>query len=165
MRSKSLLFGVVLIIALSFLLILVRTGTTLGTGFCAQGSHIPVSVAEQPFSLCVSDTPALRMRGLSGVSTLLPWEGMLFVFDTDDYHGIWMKDMQIALDIAWVSADLEVVTVARDLLPDSYPDIFTPEEPARYVIEVPSGSLADLEPGMSVFFPKGVLPEEASVDN
>lgn len=62
-------------------------------------------------------------------------------FGTDDKWGIWMKDMSIPIDILWVTKDKKVIYVVREAQPElSTAKIFTPKEPARYVIELNSGA-------------------------
>lgn len=90
----------------------------------------------------VADTEASRERGLSGHAPLNDSEGMLFVFDTDARWGIWMKDMSFPLDIVWADAGGRIVHIERDVSPDTYPRIFAPPVPARYVVELPAGSVA-----------------------
>jgi uncharacterized membrane protein (UPF0127 family) len=87
----------------------------------------------------VADTPPKRTKGLSGRTTLPPGTGMLFVFDHEGVWSIWMKDMLISLDIIWISEDGRVVTIARNVSPQTYPNAFTSTAPARYVLEVPAG--------------------------
>ncbi|HXK31556.1 MAG TPA: DUF192 domain-containing protein, partial [Candidatus Paceibacterota bacterium] len=75
--------------------------------------------------------------------------GMLFVFDTEGEWGICMKDMNFPIDIIWVGQDGTVVTVAKDVSPDTYPQAFYPSVPARFVLEVPAGFVAahDIDEG------------------
>ena len=99
--------------------------------------------------VAVADTDALRRRGLSGRPVLGELEGMLFVFDTEGEWGICMKDMNFPIDIIWVGQDGTVVTVAKDVSPDTYPQAFYPSVPARFVLEVPAGFVAahDIDEG------------------
>ena len=60
---------------------------------------------------------------------------MLFVFDANDYHGIWMKDMRFPIDIIWIAEDKTIVEITRNVAPETYPTIFKPPRPVRYVIE------------------------------
>jgi len=90
----------------------------------------------------VADTEILREQGLSGRSDLRSGKGMLFVFDTDGLWNIWMKDMQFPIDIVWTDVDGKVVTVALDIAPETYPKVFSPSSPARYVLELPAGFAA-----------------------
>lgn len=87
----------------------------------------------------VADTPAERSRGLGGRTELAEGQGMWFVFETDGRWGFWMKDTLIALDIIWVAADGTIVSIAHEARPESYPQVFEPSKPARYVLEVPAG--------------------------
>ena len=83
----------------------------------------------------VADNPDERRQGLSGRQSLGDFEGMLFVFDTADYHGMWMRGMNFPIDIFWIDNDLKVVHVEKNVSPDTYPAIFSPPTPARFVLE------------------------------
>ena len=87
----------------------------------------------------VADTEAVRVRGLSGRALLAENEGMLFIFPADGEWGIWMKDMLITLDILWIAADGRVIAIKERVSPETFPTVFTPQERARYVLEVPAG--------------------------
>lgn len=64
---------------------------------------------------------------------------MLFVFDRADYHSFWMKDMNFAIDIIWIDESKKIIDITRNAEPESYPNIFKPRLPVRYVLEVTSG--------------------------
>jgi hypothetical protein len=87
----------------------------------------------------VADTMTKRARGLSGRANVPENGGMLFLFDSADTHGIWMKDMRFSIDIIWLDSDLRIVDIKKEASPYSYPEVFTPREPAFYVLEVASG--------------------------
>ncbi len=88
----------------------------------------------------VADTQSERVQGLSGHAPLKEGEGMLFVFEEEGNWGIWMKDMQFSLDIIWAASDGTIITIASNVSPDTYPQVFYPAEPrATYVLEVPAG--------------------------
>ncbi len=87
----------------------------------------------------VAATADTRAQGLSGRSSLAEGEGMLFVFDEDDRHSFWMKDMLITIDMIWLSKDKQVVHIVPNAKPDSYPASYAPYDNARYVLEVPAG--------------------------
>ncbi|MFW0870852.1 MAG: DUF192 domain-containing protein [Patescibacteria group bacterium] len=95
------------------------------------------------YTLEVAHTRNARIQGLSGREHLASQQGMLFIFPENGYHGIWMKDMHFPIDIIWLSADWVVVDTARNISPESYKDhtTFTPSQEARYVIELPAGSI------------------------
>ena len=102
-----------------------------------------ISIGDTVISVEVADTEGSREQGLSGRSDLRSGKGMLFVFDTDGTWGIWMKDMQFPIDIVWVDVFGTVVTVAENVAPDTYPKVFNPSAPARYVLELPAGFTAE----------------------
>ncbi len=87
-------------------------------------------------------TPAQQEAGLSGRTALAQGRGMLFVFNDDSMRGIWMKDMKFPIDIVFISQTGEVVSVAPDVSPDTYPKMFYPPRPVRYVLELPAGFAA-----------------------
>lgn len=98
-------------------------------------------VGTVPISVEVADTVAEQVRGLSGKARLPENTGLLFVFAEDARHGIWMKDMNFAIDIVWAKAGGEVVHLEERISPDTYPRIYEPDEDARYVLELPAGFL------------------------
>lgn len=103
-----------------------------------QQQTASVSFGTTTLQVVVADTPQARRQGLSGRDTI-PEDGMLFVFEESARHGFWMKDMRFPIDIIWLDQDGQVVDVKKRVTPDSYPDTFKPDTPARYVVEVEAG--------------------------
>jgi uncharacterized membrane protein (UPF0127 family) len=93
------------------------------------------------FSTRLALTEAERKRGLSGTSTLEQTHALLLVFDNDDEWPIWMKDMHYPIDVIWLDSAKAVVHIEENVSPDTYPRSFTPEQPARYIVEVPAGTV------------------------
>ena len=67
---------------------------------------------------------------------------MLFIFESDERWGIWMRDMLFPIDIIWADAGGAIVTIAKNIAPETYPHVFEPVAPARYALEVPAGFAA-----------------------
>jgi uncharacterized protein len=63
----------------------------------------------------IADEPGERAHGLMGVTSLLPDEGMAFVFGGSTQEPFWMKDTLIPLSIAFVDGD-RVVSI-REMVP------------------------------------------------
>ena len=80
-----------------------------------------------------------KQTGLSHRSTLLEGKGMLFVFENEGRHGIWMKDMHFSIDIIWINAEYKIVHIEHNISPETYPKSFSSALPARYVLEIPAG--------------------------
>ena len=101
-----------------------------------------VKVASGVYNLWVADTDTARIKGLSGVSHLPPGGGLFMDFQADDTWGIWMKDMKIPLDIVWLNKAKQVVYIVKDVSPNlGTSKIFQPSQPARYVLELPQGTV------------------------
>jgi len=99
-----------------------------------EGKRIPVDVE-------IADTSAKRMKGLMFRSSLGENEGMLFVFNNEDYRKFWMMNTTIPLDAIHIAANGTVVEVipmepCTSLVScKSYPS----SEKAKYVLEMNQG--------------------------
>lgn len=87
----------------------------------------------------IAETPQQQKTGLSHREQLKEGRGMLFVFNTDGSHPIWMKDMRFPIDIVWLDEMMTVVHIEQSIEPETYPRSFASPVPARYVLEVPAG--------------------------
>ncbi|HXN07053.1 MAG TPA: DUF192 domain-containing protein [Nitrospiria bacterium] len=90
----------------------------------------------------IADTEKTRETGLMGVDSLKPVEGMLFLFNGNGFHSMWMKNMKIPLDIVWLSDRKEIIEILNDLPPCRIEPCSTygPPVPSRYVLEIPAGT-------------------------
>jgi len=88
-----------------------------------------------PVRVEIAETLEERKKGLSGREKLQYAQGLLFIFPEADYHGIWMKDMHFPIDIIWISEDLTIIHIDEYVTPETYPRVFKPKKPARYVVE------------------------------
>ncbi len=96
-------------------------------------------IGDSIIRLEIVSTKRDRARGLSGRAYMPNDTGMWFIFDKDDYHGIWMKDMNFNIDIIWVDSFMKIVHIEENVSPNTYPKVFTPSRKARYVLELPAG--------------------------
>lgn len=92
----------------------------------------------------VSETSYTLTKGYSGRAPISDNEGMIFVFDKVDKHGIWMKDMLFAIDIIWMDENYVINHIEKSVTPDTYPKVFVPNEPGKYVLEVSAGQVEKL---------------------
>lgn len=100
------------------------------------------NVATPLSSYEIVDTDEERERGLSDRSHVPPEYGMLFVFETEATPGFWMKDMLVSIDMVWLSSDGIIVGITENIAPETYPALFYPPSPVRYVLEVAAGEAA-----------------------
>lgn len=137
--SKFFIAVAVLFAALSVGGALLAVDTFLPSGFASGSGEKTLVVNNIPLTVSVADTPVRRTQGLSGVPVLKENEGMLFVYDREGVYSFWMKDMRFPIDIIWVGSDAKVVDVTENARPESFPSLFEPKEPARFIIEVNAG--------------------------
>ncbi|MBC8173594.1 MAG: DUF192 domain-containing protein [Chitinophagales bacterium] len=102
------------------------------TFFKADGS--PVKKIE----IEIADTEAERQAGLMNVPWMEETQGMLFIFPVEERQAFWMKNTIIPLDIIYVNANMEIVSVAKNAQPFSERSLPS-GRPAKYVIEVIAG--------------------------
>lgn len=99
---------------------------------------VPIMVGANRVNVMLAQTPAEQERGLGGRPGLAQDEGMLFVFPRDGQYKFWMKDMSFAIDMLWIDASGRVIYIQPAVSPDTYPQTFGPDAPARYVLELPA---------------------------
>jgi len=85
----------------------------------------------------LAKTPEERNRGLMGRRHLKKDEGMLFVFEREDYHGFWMKDTPIPLSIAFIDREGRIIKI-EDMEPFTLNTHF-PSIPVLYALEMRKG--------------------------
>lgn len=73
-----------------------------------------VKIADKNLKVYLAQTPLEREVGLSVFDRLSDNQGMLFVFDSAQKPGFWMKDMKFSIDIIWINS-LRVVDITRNL--------------------------------------------------
>jgi uncharacterized membrane protein (UPF0127 family) len=91
------------------------------------------------YSLEVAGTPLSQHVGLGGRVSMAQDQGMLFVFDAPDAACFWMKNMHFSLDMIWLDANKRVVHIEQNVSPETFPALFCPDKPAKYVIELKAG--------------------------
>lgn len=113
-------------------------------------------------SVTIADEPDEQRQGLSGVSSLGELEGKLFIFENEEYHRIWMKDMLFPIDILFINNEFEIVHIEENVLPESYPLTYTSDEPARFVLETNAffAQSFSITEGARVLIPPRYLPPD-----
>ncbi len=96
-------------------------------------------IGDSKIRIILADNEEERIQGLSGKEKLSHDQGMLFIFPEMGNHGIWMKDMNFSIDIIWLDSKFQVVDFIENVSPESYPNIFKPRKPAKYVLEMNNG--------------------------
>jgi hypothetical protein len=82
-----------------------------------------------------------RAMGLMFRPSLPLDRGMVFIFETADFHAIWMKNCKFPIDIVWLDEQRRVVHVAEAVPPckaEPCP-VYNPMRRASYVVELNAG--------------------------
>lgn len=88
----------------------------------------------------VAANNAARMQGLMQRKSMAPQRGMLFVFDRDAQHCMWMKNTFLPLSVAFIDASGKILNI-EDMQPHSE-DNHCAAQPARYALEMNVGWFA-----------------------
>lgn len=88
----------------------------------------------------VADSFSTRMQGLMHRTSLPPNGGMLFVFDEEAIHCMWMKNTLIPLSVAFLDAGGAIINIA-DMRPQTEQS-HCAARPARYALEMTQGWFA-----------------------
>jgi uncharacterized protein len=125
MVNKKILLVIALILLVAFLF----------------GRNKPAMIffSDSSFFVEIAEKDSQRIKGLSGREEIGENKGMFFKFDQEDYWSIWMKEMLFPLDIVWLDQNLTVVDIRENVSPETYPEAFLPQKPAKYVLEINAG--------------------------
>jgi len=98
---------------------------------------VPLYIQHKEIWVEVAKTQEERSYGLMGRKHLGKDEGMLFIFETEDYHGFWMKDTLIPLSIAFIDKEGRTVWIT-DMKPLTL-NSHVPPKPILYALEMNKG--------------------------
>lgn len=95
----------------------------------------------------VADNMEGRMQGLMYRKAMAQNSGMVFVFDENAAHCMWMKNTLIPLSVAYLADDGSIVNV-EDMKPQTE-DSHCAKKPVRFALEMNAGWFASkgLKPG------------------
>ncbi len=116
---------------------------------------VSIMIGSSTVEASIADSLSERIKGLSGTPFLPENVVKLFVFGALGNHSIWMKDMNYAIDIMWLSEEGEIIHIEKDVSPDSYPESFSAPKPSWFVLEASAGFSEDnnIEVGDQVVLP------------
>lgn len=152
-KTLTVIFVLIVILIIYFAIKLIPTGETEpirtdmnqqtdnSITFKKQGSLSFISKEGKVLSnidIELADNNFKRMQGLMYRKEMAENQGMLFIFEIEDYQSFWMKNTILPLDIIFVNVNKEIVKIHKNTTPfseQSYPSI----KPAIYVVEVNAG--------------------------
>ena len=98
----------------------------------------------------VANTMGTRMEGLMHRKSMPQGSGMVFVFDENATHCMWMKNTLIPLSVAFIDEAGAIINIA-DMQPHSEQS-HCATRPARYALEMEQGWFAKrgIKPGAAI---------------
>lgn len=129
-RNKLIIFVIFLLVVMNLSLSEVKfIKITLPNGFKVTAE---LAITEEQ-----------RQQGLMFRKGMKEDQGMLFVFEEEDYYSFWMKNTYFPLDMLWLDSNRFIVHIEENVPPcpaEPCPS-YEPARPARYVLELVSGSV------------------------
>lgn len=142
---------------------------------------VTVAIGRTEFRLEVAADELTRHRGLGGRSQVAPATGMIFVFPESASLGFTMRDVPFPLDLLYLDEQARIVSIHTmppeppraesegrdtpegDAAYDARLRLYMSDAPARFAIEIPGGSIAELglRPGDTVRIPVQSLARRA----
>ena len=89
--------------------------------------------------LKVANDDKERANGLMFVKKMKHNEGMLFEYETEGYHSMWMKNTYISLDIIYLDIDYNIVDIIENTEPHSLKGLPS-KKLCKYAIELNANS-------------------------
>lgn len=86
----------------------------------------------------IADNDAERQKGLMFRPVMPDSVGMLFIFERSEPQGFWMRNTMISLDIIYVNAQKQIVSIQKNAKPFSETTLPSFGD-AMYVVEVNGG--------------------------
>jgi uncharacterized membrane protein (UPF0127 family) len=99
-----------------------------------------LTIGKQKVIAEVAATAEQRTTGLMYRFSLKPDHGMIFVFDSAEPQGFWMKNTYIPLSIAFIGSDGRILNIA-DMAPQDERTHWS-NGPAQYALEMRKGWFA-----------------------
>jgi uncharacterized membrane protein (UPF0127 family) len=121
----------------------VLAATLCGAALAQQSQQLPamrLTIGMHVVRAEVASNFDTRGRGLMFRESLAPNQGMLFVFDENAQHCMWMKNTLIPLSVAFVAADGTIVNIA-DMKPHDE-TTHCAQRPVPYALEMDRGWFA-----------------------
>ena len=80
----------------------------------SEWKRAEVTIAGKVLNVYLAETPLEKEVGLSAFGSISNDQGMLFVYDSAQKPGFWMKDMKFSIDIIWTN-NFEVIGITKNL--------------------------------------------------
>lgn len=95
-------------------------------------------IGDNKLTVEVADTLEKQVQGLMFRESIPDNFGMLFVYNDEDTHSMWMKNTLVHLDLIFLDRDKRVIDMYIDVPPCKCPPCptYPSRKPAQYVLEL-----------------------------
>ncbi len=114
---------------------------TVEPKFTKEGSLVFINTALDTIrqvNIEIADNDPERTQGMMYRSSMSYDNAMLFIMEYERQQSFWMRNTKLSLDILYVSADMEIVTIYKHTQPFSESPIPSFKR-AKYVVETTAG--------------------------
>jgi len=132
LSTTLIISGVFLVVGVMFLMVVLQNTLKLATN---------LRLGDGVFRTTLALNDGERTKGLSSVGKLDSDQALLMAFPSEGKWGVWMKDMNFPIDIVWLNSDKKIIGIVKNAPTDDYPMTYTPKTLAKYVIELPAGTI------------------------
>lgn len=129
-----------------FIIAVILLTCSIGSIFLLRNKHFEeyrelVTIKKVTFEVQLATTDSERAEGLMNVESMPEDEGMLFVYDKENYRSFWMKNTLIPLDMIFIDDAYHIVDIFHNAKP-------CPKEPCqtyrsakrtKYILEINGG--------------------------
>jgi len=107
-------------------------------------STVYLVIGDGVFQARLATNDFQREKGLTGVDKISQEQALLMVFPNDANWKVSVDDVKAPIDIVWLNSDKKIIYVVTNASSDdSNGTTFTPKLAAKYVIELPAGTVAN----------------------
>ena len=141
MNKKNIFLAVLVVL----FIVIIAYNTKIQNMFQSEIDKKLVSLDGVAVNAEIADSEDEREQGLMFRKELGSNEGMLFVFDDENFRIFWMKNTLISLDLIFIDGNKAVVDVQEGFLPCKRElcESYTSKAKAKYVLEVNAGFAAE----------------------
>ena len=111
--------------------------TLSGAGRADPLLTYPLAIKGHAIRVEVANTPNTRSTGLMFRRSLPENQGMLFVYENEERHAMWMKNTLIPLSVAFIDRGGRIINI-EDMQPQTE-DTHAAQESAAYSLEMNQG--------------------------
>lgn len=126
------------------------TNSLSGSGF------ITIFIADEKFMVEIAETNKEKAIGLMYRKEIPDNFGMLFIYSSEDFRGMWMKNTLVNLDLIFLNSQKEIVEIIKNVPPcvEDPCQSYISGKKAKYVLELKGNRSKelDLKEGDRIFF-------------